>query len=382
MARKKVKDIEEEIIELEQSINNDNNDEQISGYSEEDLLSSGSSILNVRITGNVNGAFLKGTINSLVGASNTGKTWILYNACAEAVRSPNFSNYRIIVDSTESGDKFPITKYFGKKLESKLETAWGDRKIKGCEAPASITVEEWFDKVNEYLDEVEKTGNPIIYILDSIDGLTTEAQLKKMEEDADKREEGKEISGDYGDGKAKKLSAYLRVLNTRFAQTKSILFLISQEKDDMASLIPNSKTYAGGRSIKFFASVQLWFKSKGTVDATINGIKRNCGIQSKVQIKKNRLNGMLEKDSTLTILHQHGIDEVGDMIDYLLEEGELEGKTKITNPYTDSPVTKENLVRYIEDNELEEKLKLQVQTTFNKIKELISSKFNRKKRYE
>ena len=60
------------------------------------LLSSGSTLLNLACSNNPFGAFLAGHYYWFAGDSDTGKTFLCMTCFAEALRHPLFKNYKLI----------------------------------------------------------------------------------------------------------------------------------------------------------------------------------------------------------------------------------------------------------------------------------------------
>ena len=61
----------------------------------DNLLSSGSALLNLACTDNPYGAFIPGRYYLLVGASSAGKTWTMLSIAAESTLHEKFKNYKI-----------------------------------------------------------------------------------------------------------------------------------------------------------------------------------------------------------------------------------------------------------------------------------------------
>ena len=75
-----------------------------------DLLSTGSTTLNLACTGNVRGGFLKGHYYYMVGDSVSGKTWLVLSCLAEASINKHFARHRYIYDGCEYGALMAIKK--------------------------------------------------------------------------------------------------------------------------------------------------------------------------------------------------------------------------------------------------------------------------------
>jgi len=361
------------------------------------LISSGSTMINLGCTGTPYGWMLKGKCFLLVGESDSGKTWLIMNTYAETNLHERFKNYKLIYDCPEFGANMDIAHYFGKKTATRLEEPEPNRVDEnGLSCPFSMTVEQFYDSLDKHLDKAEEGGYGIIYALDSMDALSSEAEMKKSAENrkirskvkkSESNSEGKEekTKGSMGDGKAKINSQNLRRIIGRLEKTGSILIIICQERDNLGSLY-DTKTFAGGRSLKFYATIQFWLKKREDIMATIKGKKRPLGTRSVLNICKNHLTGEKDREISLPIYRSFGIDEVGSMVEWLIDEsywagGEKElAKIKATEFGVE--LAREQLIRYIENNNLEDKLREIVVTYWQEIQALVEQRVQRKRRYE
>src|SRR4051812_12715337 len=104
-------------------------------------VSTGSTRLNLAISGKSYGGFQKGTYNLFVGDSSSGKTFITLTTLAEAANNPAFDDYQLIYDPAEGGAKMDFGHFFGQKLAERIADPYGGR---DWSMPrASTTVEEF-----------------------------------------------------------------------------------------------------------------------------------------------------------------------------------------------------------------------------------------------
>ena len=337
-------------------------------YNTEDFLSTGSTLLNLACTGKTLYGFIKGKYYYIVGDSASGKTFLTLTCLAEASINPSFDKYRFIYDNSEDGALMNIEQFFGKQVAQRLEAP-------GENNTHSSTIEEFY----YHVDDAVKKGQPFIYILDSMDGLSSESEIEKFEETKKAFIKGQTPSGSYGDGKAKKNSSGIRRLLAPIRDTDSILIIISQTRDNLGFGF-EKKIRSGGHALRFYACLEIWFSIKGKIYKNINGKKRQLGIECLCQIKKNRITGK-EKHIVIPIYHSFGIDDVGSCIDYLINESHwiLKGSS-IQAPEFDFVGTKEKLVKYIEEQNMEKGLKKIVSNVWNTIEDYCN--MQRKKRYK
>lgn len=334
-------------------------------------LSTGSTLLNLACSGNAFGGFMKGSYNYIVGDSTSGKTWLAMTCFAEASNNAFFKDHRLIYDDVENGCLMDIQHYFGKSTFEKIEPPAGDK-----ENPEySSTIEDFYFNV----DDAIKAGKPFIYVLDSMDGLTSSSEIDKFDETKDAMRKGKQVAGSYGDGKAKKNSEYLRRVTNELAKTDSILIIISQTRDNIGFGF-EKKTRSGGRALRFYATLEMWSARKGKINKSVKGKQRTIGIISEIGVKKNRITGV-ESKVEIPIYHSYGIDDVESCINYLMDEGHWSkmGQNLAAHEF-DHKGTVAALIQKIEDEGRENELRELTGQVWQDIKEACALK--RKKRYE
>lgn len=365
-------------IETIKSILKKKRKELVPVVSQDTVLSSGSTLLNLAATDNPFGCFVKGGYFWFVGDSSSGKTWFTLTCLAEAARNENFDTYRFIYDNVEKGAMMDMEKYFGSKMQERLEAPAYDTEDNELH---SVTVEDFYDNVDDAIEVAKEDGTPFIYILDSADGLTSVAEIDKAKEQKKARLSNKDTAGSYGDGKAKKHSENLRRLMNPLYETQSILIIISQTRDNLGFGF-STKTVSGGRALKFYAHLEIWTAVKGKITKDTKGSKRQTGVNVILKGKKNRLTGK-EREVVVPIYHSFGIDDLGSCIDFLVTEKvwiKQKGKTLIDAKDFEVKMTREKLIAYIEENDLESDLQEIVGEAWNSIEEKCS--ISRKKRYE
>jgi RecA/RadA recombinase len=357
-----------------------------------DMLSTGSTLLNMACTGYPDGGFFKGHYFWLVGDSSSGKTFLALTCLAEAARNPNFDNYRFILDDVEGGSLMNIERFFGKAVAERLESP---ELGEDGEPINSHTIEEFYYHLHDAMD----SGKPCIYILDSMDALSSDAEQGAFEENKALAEKGKDAKGSYGDGKAKKNKAGIRQMLADIHDTKSIVIIISQTIDKLnAGPFEEKTTVAGGRSLKFFAALQIWSKVGSPIKVNVRGKQRSIGVNSIIGVRKNRSVGR-DRKIVVPIYHSLGFDDVGGCVDYLVEEGhwktaakkksradrddkeddEEKKGTGINAKEFDVVLKRDDLIDHIEKNGLEFDLRQLVSEVWHTIESECTP--NRKPRY-
>lgn len=314
-----------------------------------DLLSSGSTLLNLACTDNPFGAFMKGKYYYLVGDSASGKTFLCMTCFAEALLHPRFKDYRFIYDNVEDGMLLNLRKLFNAEVEKRVEAPASDE---NGASVYSATIEDFYYNI----DDAVKVGKPFLYVLDSMDGLSSEAAEEKFYEKKEAHRKGKEVAGSYGDGKAKKNSEYLRKIQKGLRHTGSILIVVSQTRDNLGMGF-EKKTRSGGHALKFYATCEVWTSLKGTIKKNVQKKDRSIGVRVGLKVRKNRTTGWISNVETL-IYPSYGIDDIGSCVDYLVSEGWWEKKkTRIKAKEFDIIMTREKLILHIEQNDLAHKLR-------------------------
>lgn len=338
-----------------------------------DFVSFGSTRLDLASTSRLRCGLAKGTYALLVGDSSSGKTWLGRSVLAQASINSKFKKYKLIHGNAENGAWMDVGRYFGPALEERLEE----------EHP--FYAEEFYYR----LDDLFKAGQPFIYLLDSENALTTKADEEQQQEEKKAHEKGGEAeSGTYGTAKAKCHSTHLRGVCNRLHESGSILMIISQTRQNIGPAARfNPKTRSGGKALKFFAHLELWTSVKEDIQTKLgkgSGLntdkQRKQGIIAKVKIEKNRFTGR-EGEVEIPIYNSFGIDDVGSMVDWLLEENHWKKETGgyIICPEFDCRLRREALIGHIEEDDLIPELQLITAKVWKKIEEAIS--INRRSPY-
>lgn len=336
---------------------------------ETDLLSSGCDLINLAFSGHSSGAFAKGHYYRIVGDSDSGKTVMALTILAEATINKLFANYRIIYDNPERRGFLDIANMFP-KLATRMEAPLYDKKGNPI---YSTTIEEFYYHLNKAIKD-----GPCLYVLDSMDSLTSQSEEKKAIELAIALAKGKEAKGSYGDGKAKWNASNIRQVLDPLAKHGSILFVISQTHDAIGfGSMFEPKTASGGHALKFYAMAEAWLSPKGNLKRK----DRQTGIIFRIYIKKNHMTGK-KRHVDIHLYHSVGIDNVGSCIAFLTEEGhwKKDSEKSITAPEFHFKGSPEKLVHLIEKGNKEPQLREIVTTVWNEIEE--ACRVERKNRYE
>ena len=336
-------------------------------------FSMGLTLLNLAITGKPDIGAFGGTVVNIIGGESIGKTLVTLTALADIANNPKLDHVQLYYDDAEHANDFNLKSVFGEKLAAKLQPP---RIVDG--APAySTTVEELKDNIFR----LSATGKQFVYVLDSLDALTCDAEMAKAEEDMERRESGGEIKGSFGGGKPKGMSELFRQCISKLSECDSLLFIISQVRDNVnAGLYGKKEVVTGGRALGFYASTRIWMTLNEKIKVALNGHDRIIGNHVKFKITKNKSTGK-ESESFFKSYYSYGADEVGTNVDYLIYEKVWEKKGAMidTNGFITEPVKSNAIIKLIEDSNAQLHLRGLVHKTWIDIEEKL--KVDRKPRW-
>lgn len=335
-------------------------------------VSSGSTLLNLALSDKHNGGFLPGKVVNIIGDSSSGKTFLALSLLAEAANNPFFDNYELIYDDAEAANEFNIKNLFGEKAYKRiLPPSLNRKKPKYSQDMTGFQV-----NVRNLLKEKKS----FIYIQDSFDALTTEQETKHANAVEKAYIAGKESKGTYGMEKAKQASILLRLLVGEIKKTNSLVIIISQTRDNIDPMSFQRQTRAGGRALKFYSSYEMWMAVAKKIKVKIKEKNRQIGIIAKVKITKNKANGKV-READIPIYYSCGVDDVAGCIDFLVSEGHWKKSRGIINAKEfQLNLTQNQLIKTIEENSFENKLRRVVEMVWNEIEEEMN--IIRKKRWK
>jgi len=322
-----------------------------------DLVPTGSTLLNLALSGEPDGGYRIGRITNLIGDWHSGKTWLFWQSMAEVVRDKKFDKYSIYYDAAEGATDIPVVDLFGKKI---LRVDTGKK---------SISLEDFFGNIFGLIEK----DKPFIYCLDSLDSIFANEQKKKAIEDVGKREIPSE---------PRVFNSILRRIHEGIDRTNSVLFVISQTRRAIGVVFGSQQRRAGGDALHFHSWHELWLSIRSQLKKRVRGKERGVGILVKIRVEKNKITGKRQMVQ-IPLLTDFGLDETGSLIDWMVTEEKIWGTKKegrntvIETDFGTMP--REKLIEYIEDNGLENDLRKRVIEEWRGIEE--DSKTNRKKRY-
>lgn len=332
-----------------------------------DYIPTGSTLLNLACSNRADGGFGKGKLVNIIGDSSSGKTFLALTLLASVCYDERFKSYRKFLDDVEASNEFNMENLFGEKSKQ-IVSPYNDG------VKSSDTIQDFYYTVDTFL----KDTKPFVYVLDSMDALTSEEEVKKFDDRKEAFRKGKQAKGSYGDGKAKFNSENLRKIVRHLETSSSLLLIISQTRDNIGlSFAP--KIRSGGKALKFYSSYEMWMAVTKTLKKTVNGIDRVVGVNTRIKLTKNKVTGKY-CEIDIPIYYQYGVDDIGSCIDYLVKEGVWE-KTgaKIVPTNLDMCGTKDSIISFIEEENKEKEVRSLVESTWLEVESIIKPK--RKKRF-
>ena len=240
------------------------------------------------------GGYGLGRVVNIVGDRSSGKTLLAMEACANFAR--DYPTGWIRYAESEAAFDPEYAEALG------IPT---DRIILNPGGAAMDTVEQVYDDMVLHLDKFK--GQPGIYILDSLDAISDEAEMGRAFNE-----------GSYGGTKPKQIGKLFRLLVERFHQQKVLLIVISQLRDKLNVTFGETKTRSGGRALDFYCTHIVWLAEIQKEKRTIQGIERIVGVRVEAYVKKNKL-GLCFRRARYTLLFGYGIDDLSAGVEWLIE---------------------------------------------------------------
>lgn len=238
------------------------------------------------------GGWALGRMANLVGDKSTGKTLLAIELTANFRTLFPDGNIFYTVGGGETFD-VPYARSLGFPKDASLNTLG--------------TVEEVYEHLKENCLGKKNKG-PTLYILDSLDAISDEAERKRKIDD-----------GSYGT-KAKKVGEVFRKLENKLEEHKVFFLIISQIRDNIGVMFGKKHKRSGGKALDFYAAQVIWLAEKKKINQTKKKQKRNIGIQVIAKNEKNKV-GLPYRQCEFPILFNYGMDEETACLAFLKEIG-------------------------------------------------------------
>ena len=271
------------------------------------------------------GGIPKGRIIEVYGPESGGKTTLSLHMVAEVQKRGGIAGF---IDAEHALD--PV---YAKNIGVDIDNLYISQPDSG-------------EQALEIADAMVRSGAVDIVVVDSVAALTPKA----------------EIDGEMGEAhvglQARLMSQALRKLTSTVSRTKCIVIFINQLREKIGVMFGNPETTAGGRALKFYASVRLDVRRTETLKASGNMI----GNRVKVKVVKNKVAPPF-KEASFDIMFGRGISTSGDILDLAVEQN-LVDKSGAWFAYGAEKIGqgRDNAKQYLEDHpdvmaEIEEKVR-------------------------
>ena len=287
-----------------------------------EVISTGSIALDVALG---IGGLPKGRIVEVYGPESSGKTTVALHAIANAQRNGGIAAF---IDAEHALDP-EYAKALGVDTDALL-----------------VSQPDTGEQALEIADMLVRSGSIDLVVIDSVAALVPRA----------------EIEGEMGDShvglQARLMSQALRKLTGALNNTGTTMIFINQLREKIGVFFGSPETTAGGKALKFYASVRLDIRRIETLKDGTDAV----GNRTRVKVVKNKMAAPF-KQAEFDIIYGVGISREGSLIDFGVEK-EIVKKSGAWYTYEGEQLGqgKENSRKYLIDNpkvadEIEKKIK-------------------------
>ena len=314
----------------------------------------GSTLLDLIVGGGTGEGFSFGNVINIVGDTGSGKSFVVCEVVA-ACHYKYGDKFKWVYDDCESGFTFDTKSLYGFEIMP----------MNVEERVKSDTVEDAYVNVRKFAEGLKKDEFGI-YVIDSLDGLTSKEANTIANTHYNKALKGKEDdTGSYRLGKAKYLSQeFFPQLADLLEKTNCLLIIVSQVRENLSPISFNKFVRSGGKAMDFYCHTVLWL-------AAVKKIKRKdrvVGVVVKAKTTKSKTPRPF-REGIFIIDFYYGIDDIATNIDYLYDfrtdTGELV-KNASAIWQSGKELNLENLKQFLLDNDLVKRYETEVSSKLKK----------------
>ena len=280
------------------------------------------------------GGIPRGRIIEVYGPESSGKTTLALHMIAEAQKMGGEAAF---IDAEHALD--PVyAKHLGVDIDNLI-----------------VSQPDTGEQALEIAEALVRSGALDVIVIDSVAALVPKA----------------EIDGDMGDShiglQARLMSQALRKLAGAINKSKCVIVFINQLREKVGVMFGNPETTAGGRALKYYASVRLDIRK-------IENIKQDgevVGNRARVKVVKNKVAPPF-REAEFDIVYGKGISKEGNILDIAVNLDIIE-KSGSWFSYNGERIGqgRENVKKYLQDNpeiakEVEEKIRAKFSEAFEK----------------
>ncbi len=336
-------------------------------------ITTGNTLRDLMIGGGEGMGHKVGKLYNVVAWSQVGKTFLL----VQSIVANHFKLGKKFVwnmDIGERGDSFDAKKLYD------MDTPFIDE-----DTLISDTVEGFYNNLRSFSDKMKKDQIGL-YVLDSLDGITSEDMVERGNDRYDAYKKDKEFdTGTMAMAKPKFLSSeFFPTIMSILDKRNVVLVIISQLRDKVgASKYEKASTRAGGKALDFFCHTieELSFLDRREMEDKGSGLRSGVPIRS---INTKSKTARPYRKANMVLDYSIGVDNIASNIDYLYDlrtdTGKLRGTIKNKLDWDGVLYTRDELCDFVYDNELEAELEKRVITKWEEAESRLKNR--RKPRFK
>lgn len=323
----------------------------------------------------IGGGYPYGFVNA-IGDSGSGKSFLSGETIADCIHRYDKDEFGWFYDDGENGFRFAPKKIKGKLIDIKedgfLSSKYRSRTIEDIERNIQLILKK--------KDPKQK----FIYVVDSWDSISSEdeikfkdgklnASIKKFESESEKKEKE---SGTYGLSKNKEAHSFFRTKIRDLENNNMIVVIISQTKEKINVSFGRKLYRTGGAALDFYPNIIYWLSEAHYYEK----MDRTVGTSVRLKVDKSR-NDKPFRTCYFDLIYDYGIDNVLSNVNFLFDLKTETGqeKKKLICEWDGKEISRNDLIKHIEDNNLESELERLVVEKWNRIEDEISSKDRKSK---